>query len=324
MTVSNRSRRFSRTDWSRPHAKSGSLPIRIYTHRVLEFASRGVSHEVNGCAAHSSPLYMVSLLLFHDAVELFLALASEHLGAGKTGQEFLAYWEAINQKLPSKDFGQKDSMNRLNKARGNWKHGGILVATTEINDFRINVADFFRENTPKVFGISYEEISTAALVQSKEVRDHLLEAEQLYGSGDIKAALKETAIAFLSLSERFEWGIIDQNSFHLRDVSSLRSTNIERQAPRDLSRFASEIEKEINRLRKQIGLLSLGVDYRSYMRFQQLTPIVAHMMSGSYQILGNGSGQSSQDYLFCYHFVIECALRFQEVIHFPSPEVRGV
>src|SRR2546423_6801644 len=71
------------------------------------------------------PLNMVSILLFHDAVELFLMLASEYLGAGKTGQEFMTYWEAINQKLPSKDFGQKDSMNRLNKARANWKHYGI-------------------------------------------------------------------------------------------------------------------------------------------------------------------------------------------------------
>src|SRR5437762_11798680 len=60
------------------------------------------------------PLNMVGILLFHDAVELFLALASEYLDAGKTGKEFLAYWEPINQKLPNKDFGQKDSMNRLN------------------------------------------------------------------------------------------------------------------------------------------------------------------------------------------------------------------
>src|SRR5690242_15295971 len=63
------------------------------------------------------PLNMVGILLFHDTVELFLALASEYLGAGKTGKEFLAYWESINQKLPSKDLEQKDSMSRLNAAR---------------------------------------------------------------------------------------------------------------------------------------------------------------------------------------------------------------
>lgn len=268
------------------------------------------------------PMNMTALLLFHDAVELFLALTSEHIGAGKEGQEFTAYWGAVNQKLQGKVFGHKDSMIRLNKARVNWKHYGIRVATEEINNFRTNVADFFRENTPIVFDISYEEISMAALVQSKEVRDHLLEAEKLHSLGDIKAALKETAIAFLNLTERFQWGFIDQQNFHLRDVSSLRSTNIGRYAPKELSRFAEEIEKEINRLHEQTKLLSLGVNYRSYMRFRQLTPYVARMMGGSYHIAGDGHGKSSEDYLFCYHFVIECALRFQEVLHFPEPEVQ--
>src|SRR6266487_1507086 len=105
------------------------------------------------------PLNMVSILLFHDVVELFLLLASEHIDAGKTGKEFLAYWEAINQKLPSKDFGQKDSMSRLNAARANWKHHGIRLSTTEIDDFRVHVTAFFRENTQKVFGFSFEDIS---------------------------------------------------------------------------------------------------------------------------------------------------------------------
>lgn len=89
------------------------------------------------------PLNMVSILLFHDAVELFLALASEHVDAGKTGKGFLAYWEAINQKLPSKDFGQKDGMSRLNAARANWKHHGIRLSATEIDDFQAHAATFF-------------------------------------------------------------------------------------------------------------------------------------------------------------------------------------
>src|SRR6266699_42204 len=183
------------------------------------------------------PLNMVAILLFHDVVELFLALASEYLGAGKTGQAFMDYWEAINQKLPSKDFGQKDSMSRLNAARANWKHYGILLSTTEIDDFRTNVATFFRENTPKVFGFAFEEISMAALVQGEEVRDRLLKAEQLSRTGEIKAALEETTIAFQDLLNRFEWRVMEQNSIHLRGVSSRHFSGVERTAPPELSRF---------------------------------------------------------------------------------------
>jgi len=259
------------------------------------------------------PLNMVAILLFHDVVELFLALASEYLGAGKTGQEFMAYWEAINQKLPSKDFGQKDSMSRLNAARANWKHHGIRLSTTEIDDFRTNVATFFRENTPKVFGIAFEEISMAILVQDEEVRDRLLKAEQLSSTGEIKAALKETAIAFRDLFYRLEWRVFEQESVHLRGISSRRfSSHVERSAPRELSSFAKEIEKELNTLHEQVKLLSLGIDYRHYIRFQWLAPTV-HLMNGTYELIIDGHGQTHQDYLFCYHFVIECALRLQEI-----------
>lgn len=52
----------------------------------------------------------------------------------------------------------------------------------------------------------------AALVQVEEVRDRLLKAEQQSSTGDIKDALRETAIAFQELLYGFEWEIMKQNS----------------------------------------------------------------------------------------------------------------
>lgn len=46
---------------------------------------------------------------------------------------------------------------------------------------------------------------------------------------------------------------------------------------------------------------------------KQLIPIVHLTAGGTYMAAGNGHRQSHQDYLFCYHFVIECALRLQEI-----------
>lgn len=261
------------------------------------------------------PLYMVGLLLFHDAVELFVALVSEHLNAGKTGQDLMAYWEFINQKLPAgKDLGQKDSMTRLSKARSNWKHHGIRVSATEIDDFRVNVVTFFRENTPKVFGIAFEEISMVTLVQDEAVRNRLLQAEHLSSSGEIKAALTEIVIAFQELFSRFDWVAFETNSVHLQGVSSRGPfSRIERAAPQELSRFARAIEHDLTALHQQVRLLSLGIDYRHYIRFQALTPLVSRTMDGVYHTDRDARGQSQQDYLFCSQFVITCALRLQEL-----------
>jgi hypothetical protein len=217
------------------------------------------------------PLYMVGLLLFHDAVELFVALVSEHLNSGKTGQDLMAYWEFINQKLPTgTEFGHKDSMTRLNKARSNWKHHGIRVSATEIDDFRVNVADFLRENTPKVFGIDFEEISMVLLVQNDVVRDRLTKAQELSSTGEIKAALSELSIAFEELFDQFTSRAFEQRSVYLQAVTPRRFSNVERAAPKELARFASTIDGALDALHKQVRLLSLGIDYRRYMRFRGL------------------------------------------------------
>ncbi|GHO51442.1 hypothetical protein [Ktedonospora formicarum] len=259
------------------------------------------------------PLNMLAVLTFHDAVELFLALAAEHLNVGKEDQKFVTYWDVINPVLPNKDFGQRASMTRLNKARVGWKHYGIQIPGPDIESFHSSVTDFFQENTPKVFGIAFDEIAMAMLVQDEDVRDLLLKAEKLNSSSDLKAAIKEISIAFLILFHGFEWNAMRQNSIHLRGVSRRTSPRIEHEAPKELSRFAREIEKEISTLHEQVRLLSLGIDYRRYMRFKSLTPTAVLYMSGKYETLGNGKAQYHQDFLFCYSFVIECALRLQEI-----------
>ena len=47
----------------------------------------------------SPPLSSASVLSFHDAVELFLHLTLEHVGASKKDPSFMEYWDLINDKL---------------------------------------------------------------------------------------------------------------------------------------------------------------------------------------------------------------------------------
>ncbi len=258
------------------------------------------------------PLNMVAILLFHDAAELFLALASEYLNAGKTGQAFMEYWEIINQKLPGKDFAQKDAMKRLNAARTNFKHHAIVIAPAEIEAFRLSVAAFFSENTQKVFAIDFDDISMSSLVLEDAVRTRLEEADTLRSKGDIPAAIKEIAIAFQELLNRFKWRLFEeQQGFPFEPRAFSRHPSLS-SLPRELSGFAEDVEKALSSLNEQIKILSLGIDYRSYVRFQWLTPPAHLMMGGNYVASGDGRVQSSQDYAFCYNFVIESALHLQE------------
>src|SRR6266571_312990 len=69
-----------------------------------------------------APLSAISILIFHDGVELFLQLASEALDAEtKSKMEFMDYWGPISKKLPGGELGMNEAMRRLNKARVGFK-----------------------------------------------------------------------------------------------------------------------------------------------------------------------------------------------------------
>jgi len=117
------------------------------------------------------PLCSTSILTFHDAIELFLQLASEYLDVGKGRPSFMEYWEilASTSKLPEGVLIQKESMRRLNKARVALNHHGILPSKLGIEAFRASVTNFFEENTPLIFDIKFSEISLIELVRYEKI-----------------------------------------------------------------------------------------------------------------------------------------------------------
>jgi hypothetical protein len=80
------------------------------------------------------PFAAVAVLTFHDACEMFLQIAAEHNGITFPKQrspDFLDYWPLFEQQAKLR-VTSKASMSRLNRARGNLKHGGVLpVASRE-------------------------------------------------------------------------------------------------------------------------------------------------------------------------------------------------
>src|SRR6266496_2832550 len=94
----------------------------------------------------AEPLAPASLLTFHDAVELYLQLASERLNVGKAQPNFMEYWDFINPKLAPEELPQKESMRRLNKARVALKHHGTFPSKLDVESFRATTASFFEDS----------------------------------------------------------------------------------------------------------------------------------------------------------------------------------
>ena len=121
----------------------------------------------------AEPGNSIGVLLFHDAVDLFLQLAAEHLNiTKKLGKSFLLdYLAEIDAHLQPTTLSGRPGMVRLNAIRNSLKHNGVRPSPIDVEGLRGSVTSFLEDNTPIVFGLQFYEISMARLVSVEKARD---------------------------------------------------------------------------------------------------------------------------------------------------------
>lgn len=255
-----------------------------------------------------------SLLSFHDSIEMFLQIASEHLNAGKSQPAFIEYWDILQPKLKGVELPQKESMRRLSKARASLKHGGTLPSELDIESFRVSTTQFFAEASPIVFGLEFYEISLVEYVSNKEVRTHLKDAIELSKNKDYEKATSEVALAYEKLIDTYTASSKLSFSFG-RDMTFLSASSLGIRRGQGFDRiaeFVDAVRRSITDLQDAVLILALGIDYKKYVRFRSHLPFVHRPVGGHYFLdtTRNRASGVGGDYIeFCIMFVIECAIR---------------
>ena len=268
------------------------------------------------------PLCSASILTFHDAIEFFLQLASEYLDVGKKQPLFMEYWEILASKLPKGMPTQKESIRRLNRARVALKHQGTSPSKLDIEAFRASATNFFEENTATIFDIKFSEISLIELVQCEETKNNLKESEQLLEENKIEESLDKVAISFTQLIDDYESrkrGHFGRSPFFFGESLTFLSSfhmGIDRSQVGKLADFVDKIKESVEALQVAVKILSLGVDYRRYVKFRLLTPHIDRALAGNYLISRGNWGErglpNTVDVQFCIDFVIGSAVILQE------------
>lgn len=287
------------------------------------------------------PLSFTSVLTFHDAVELFLIVTAEHLGAVvKDREPFIKrFFEGLH---PSVFAGGVElqglyGIKRLNDLRNGFKHSAGVPGPNAIMDAKADAAHFFEENTPRVFSLAFDDIDLAEVVQHERTRAHLKSAAQLDSEGSRLEAMGTLAVAFEQLmadqakDERAPRGR-SAYSFGERMPSNPLSTDrvqatlyqpdhaSRRGAP---VRGAETLAKEYTRtrdvtraLQEGMRLMALGMDFHQYQRFTQLTPAVGYTFANVNEprfSVEPGYDPNQEEFDFCRQFVITVALRITEI-----------
>lgn len=261
------------------------------------------------------PKNFISVLMFHDSVELFLHLSAEHLDANLDNINFMKYFKRIDEKLGDQNLTQKTAMNTLNKERVSLKHYNLYPNPDNIEIHRVNAQNFFNENCPVVFGIEFSEISLLDIVQDDEVKKILIDAQDYIDKTHYKEALECIGIAFYALLENYK----ESKSFHGKSLFDIgRSLTF-------VGRFGNlddDLGKVVETVRAIQSILKpiiFNLDYRKYIKFRMYTPdnVYKHgTYYGKYNLFWESSKEDfnfeKEQVDYCFKFVIESALKIEQ------------
>jgi hypothetical protein len=257
-----------------------------------------------------------SLLAFHDSIEMFLKLVSEHKNINSSKFSFIDYWTKIT------NLTLKESMRNLNSRRVNIKHKGLLPAKSEIEISRVNTTDFFEQNTKVQFDIEFKDVSLTELITYKTVKEFLTKSEKALINGNSDDCIENVAYAFDELlhvysSNKSSWGMSPfffgkSMSFHSAFLMGLSGND----TPDELKKigdFIDDVKETIEQLQKVTKITSFGIDYREYLKFKILTPNITRTMESNKVAEIYGSRKwTKENCQYCIDFVIKSALKLQE------------
>ncbi|WP_242910086.1 hypothetical protein [Actinomadura terrae] len=228
------------------------------------------------------PLNFTCVLAFYNAVELFLLLAGEHLGATLSERKPFTekFYSGINQALPagSKLDGEK-SVHRLVEAKNNFKHAHLWPTSQQIQEMHDGAALFFRSNTPEIFGVTYDAIGMAALIPDIEANKLVEQASSAWQAADEAEAMALLHDAFLILLK------IGPEANPTKDSPSTRG-----------ARVTGAVRKFSRDMYIWSKVRAIGFSHDDYRRFQTLTSESPEMNT-----------LTQEDYAFCQDFVVKAA-----------------
>ena len=256
---------------------------------------------------------------------------------------FKDLWNEVNIKLEKKTspytLPLKDQMFNIHETRNLAQHQGDSPSFETVVKYKGYLKDFFVKCFSDIFFIEFDKVYESILILDKEIRNALIEAEENLQKDKFKESMKSStkSFAFLKLKERdllseklrsftqfgvfgnrrkitfsnIGFGLIENNyadiNRSLKDFTNELNINLE-EGDRKITDFAKAFEEEL-------AILKLGVDYKSYIHFNKISPHAFFVVGSSEPHISETKEEnySKENALFCYEFVLEIALKLQSL-----------
>ena len=252
-------------------------------------------------ALKPEPLSSLSILHYHDALELSFLLVLEDKNIKPKDMSFMTQYQKINERLKEEGKDQlslKTSLGRLKDRRVNLKHKGLFPSKTDIEESRFTANSLFEELCKNVYGLNVEDISLVELIANERVRDYVKAAVKSYPE-DQKTTGENLAISFEILIKDYEKSKRGEKGIPLFDLGDI---------------YFEQEQSRISYIERVVEILALGLDYRKYVKFKNILPKTEWGIKQGVPIAyaSEDFSISQEDFDFCVSYIVECALKLQE------------
>lgn len=279
------------------------------------------------------PLCSSAILTIHDSIECFLQLCFE-IKTGKpklNSQNILdTYSEDINKVLSTEGKPQinKAYIKRINDLRNQLKHATIFVDHKQIPYLYTETELFLIDFTELIFDLSFDKISLVELIPNEIIKQFLQTAEKQIENNELQNAMWTIGKAFYELKNyltkvegKYGENLLSKNltiNYLIKYESQFGGYSPDNVLKENLKEIAEDINRLQDELQNIKTVLSLLVDLKEYIYFEQHMPYVSKIIKGEtgneeYWIHEEES-KIIKEYKIeivknCLNFVIELALQ---------------
>jgi hypothetical protein len=262
------------------------------------------------------PLRALSLLMFHDAIELFFDAAASHHGQPQPPPKarqtmFDAYLDALDRVVAPATLPERAALGSLNKARVSLKHHGLTPGSLDIEQHRGTATGFLKTSTPMLFGadVDFDLISMSDALESALAREIIQDAETLMAKGETTPAmlLLQRCLGVILSEFELSLAIVDLATGPVREANDDPARDdVWHHGGRTVHDAVRDLTASVSGMQEMLRIVALGLDVRRYYRY---VGVIARVVAST---SGRAKPVSAAHFHYCRDFVVETALALQQ------------
>jgi hypothetical protein len=209
---------------------------------------------------------ILSVIEFDLAVETVLKAIIDALdprSSPKDEKSFPQYVDKAEKLLSNEPLSLPDKRNikYVHDIRNYAQHRGQSPSESDVNDCRTYVRDFLHNTTQEVWGLAFEKISLADLIQNAMIKGFLAEAEALLAQSSYKEATLAAVRGMTRATDLVKRAILGRVHRPEKEVIVSQGRH---QKP------SKEIYRTLEETRESLAYVALGLDYVGFLRYEKL------------------------------------------------------